>query len=111
MRITELAPRRLVRKAGAESQLGMAGEIRDHQQAGGEIGRDQCIEIGKQGVHHLHDLTAESVGIDKIDRRDETRPAPCIGPGIRFLPDQAVILTAQGELLEGGRGFRLDRRE
>src|SRR6185312_10992851 len=99
-------------EAVGQDYRGVAGEVGDGE-LGAAAGRgDDHVVVVEHGLHLLHKLEAEAVGVEVVHRRVEVGDAEGVGPGggVGDGGLHQLVASAAGERVERRRAFAVHRR-
>src|SRR5439155_13916313 len=83
----------------------MPGEIGDDEHLVAQRRHEQQVYIREQSRHLERYLAPEPIGLDEVDRRQESRFAKQVGPGVGNLNFELARLPTEREFLERGGGL------
>ena len=99
--------RQVVDESAGSDDRRVAGQIRDQQTGAARSGRNEDIPLRHQRVHLPHQQSARPLRADVFDRRDEPRGTEAVGPIARALARQLIDASVAGDVVERGRGLRV----
>src|SRR5215813_4540645 len=99
--------RQAVNESAGSDYRRMAGQVRDQQAGAARGGRDEDVPFRHQGVHLAHQQRPRPLSADVFDRRDEARGSEAVGPVAGALPRQLIDAPVARDVVEGGRGLRV----
>src|SRR4051794_8920548 len=92
-------------KTRAQCQRRMPGEVRNCEHLVAQRGHQKKVYLREYARHLLCYVPSETIGLNQIDRRQETRFTKLIWPCIRDLHPELVHQPSQSFLLKRRGGF------
>src|ERR1700733_7549126 len=96
------------KEACTQMQARMSGEVARDEHRSGHEGADQRVNFAENLVKRQHDLITQPIQLDVIYSRKKARLTKGVWPGAVVLPCERVVEIGQGQVLERGRGFRVE---
>src|ERR1035438_9592584 len=93
-------------EARAKRKRRVASEVGDDKHFVAQRRHQEQVHLGEDPRHFLGDLPAKPVGLDEVNRRQKSRLAKRVGPGIGNLNLKLIETAAEGQFFEGGSRFR-----